>query len=170
MSDATTRRWATGIAIGSLAVLVVTSLLVYWSASRLSEPAYATGQPIDLPASLYQGASHTLVVVARSSCGGCQAAKPFLGELVAGMRRVAGSRVALVVERSDAVEQAFAREIGIAPGEVVPLDVQRFNVRRVPTVLVVDGAGTIRFSHENAPVAAEQAALLAKYREALRRP
>jgi len=43
-------------------------------------------------------------------------------------------------------------------------------VRRVPTVLVVDGAGAIRFSYENAPGGAEQASLLATYREALRRP
>jgi hypothetical protein len=170
MSDAATRRWATGVAIGSVATLVVTAAVLFLAVRRPSDPAYATGQRVDLPVALYSGAARTLIVVSRSTCGGCQTSKPFLSRLVAEMRRVDRARVALVVEHSSEAEQAFATEIGVASAEVVELDVTRFKVRRVPTVLVVDAGGAIRFSHEDAPVPGEQDALLARYRDALRRP
>jgi len=170
MSDATTRRWATGIAIGSVAMLVVTAVVLYLSVGRPSGPPYITGERVDLPVALYDGAPRTLLIVARSACSGCQAAKPFLGQLVTEMRRVAGARVALVVRQSSDAEQAFATELGVSHDEVVALDLTRFKLRRVPTVLVVDAGGAVRFLHEDAPIASEQDALVARYRDALRRP
>jgi len=35
---------------------------------------------------------------------------------------------------------------------------------------VVDAGGAVRFLHEDAPIASEQDALVARYRDALRRP
>jgi thiol-disulfide isomerase/thioredoxin len=169
-SDATLRRWATGIVVGSVATLAVTGLALYVSAGRLSAPAYATNQRVDLPASLYEGAERTLLLVARSSCGGCQAAKPFLTQLVTAARRVPGTRVSLIVPRLSTTENVFASEMGFSPAEVVALDVSRFNLRLVPTILVVDGSGIIRFVHESPPGADQQAGLLTKYEDALKRP
>jgi hypothetical protein len=167
-SDATTRRWATGIAAGSVLLVVTTAVALYIAVGRMSAPAYAAGQQVDLPATLYAGAPRTLLVIARSSCGGCQAAKPWLRDLVDEARRAGPVRVALLVEKPEPAEHAFAREIGVAPEDVVAVELTRFKVRRVPTILLVDGGGAIRFSHEDAPDAPGVAALLATYREALR--
>lgn len=170
MSDANVRRWATGIAMAAVALLVATFVALYVAAGRVGAPVYAVGQRVDLPPSLYDGASRTLLVMVKTSCGDCQAAKPFLGQLVGELKRVDRSRAALVVMQSGEEEHAFAREIGLSPAQVVQLDLSRFSVQAVPTVLVVDGTGAIRFSLENAPSAGEQPALVAQYRDALKVP
>lgn len=151
-------------------MVVVTAFLLYLSVGRKPGPAYTAGDKLDLPSALYDGASRTLLIIARSDCGDCQAAKPLLTQLVRENRRLERSRVALVVRRSTEAEQAFASDIDVSDSEIVALEFADFRVKRVPTVLVVDGAGMIRFAHENAVPASEHEAFLAQYRDALKRP
>ena len=115
-----------------------------------------------------RAALRTLVIIVKSSCTGCQASKPFLARLVTETRGIANSRVALLVAQIELEERAFARDIGLTEQEVHSLDLNSLKVQRVPTMVVVDSRGTIRFAHEDPPTTVDDPRLLAVFREALK--
>ena len=43
--------------------------------------AYAAGEHVDVPADWYSSRPHTLILFGRASCGACDKAKPYLGQL-----------------------------------------------------------------------------------------
>lgn len=152
-SDRKTSRWATGIAMGAVAVLVVTALALVFV--RRSQP-YQVGQLVDLPPALYQSDARTLILFARNSCSACQDAKPFLTELIAAFNKSADGKALLLSEDGIVEERVYAAEIGIAEAQVRTMDLRGLRVRSVPTVLLVNARGTVLFVGEGVPSSTDQ--------------
>lgn len=111
-------------------------------------PAYATGELVDVPPSLYEDSDRTLIVFARSSCRGCQRAKPLLKMAVASFGGQLGwSRVLVATGSNFEADQAYGQEIGLSLSEIVPAPIE-LRLGSVPTLLVVDRDGRIMMSRE----------------------
>jgi hypothetical protein len=165
--EKTAGRWASGIAGGTIAVLVLTAGALFL-AVRGGDP-YPIGGTTDLPEALYRSAPLTLVIVSRSSCGACQDAKPFFATLVSELKRARDSQTLLLTEQPAGEERVFAVDVGIPEDHVRSMDLRGLRVRRVPTLLLVDASGGIRFVKEGAPKAAEQEDWLREFRAAVTR-
>jgi len=145
------RRLTLGVVCGCVALVIATAAAV--ASPRLRDflgfttepaPAYRIGETVDVPARLYEGASYTLVVFARASCGGCQLVKPVLADLVQQIGKTEHMRASFVMpSRSSADEVYYAQTIGLPASSVFPDVLGNFRVRVVPTALLVDDAGTI---------------------------
>ena len=105
------------------------------------EPAYRTGQMIDVPAEWYRSSPYTVVLFARASCGACQQAQPFFKQLVTGLK----GRAAVVLAGSDAEQDddaTFARALGLkAPSIQIAPD--GLKVRATPTLVLINQRGEI---------------------------
>ena len=90
----------------------------------------------------------------------CRSSVPFLARLV---QEAAASGVAVRLVSSAPVspdELAFAQALGLGATELVGVDVRTLRVKQVPTVVLVDRAGDIRYAREGAVPAVEQDELL----------
>lgn len=114
-------------------------------------PAYARGDRIDVPPSIYESSAFTVVLFARSDCGVCQRVKPWLSEMRAAVEARPAVQVVMVAINArldDEVE--FAREIGLGRERVFPLTPQGLKARLTPTLVLVDRQGTVLFSIDGA--------------------
>jgi hypothetical protein len=151
------QRIATAVAAVAAAVVVLSTAL--WLGRPLlvrlgvlaPAVAYAVGDRFDGPATVYARHDRTLVIVATSACGACQAAKPALSTLAEEARR-RGAGVVLVAPAGPG-ERAFARDVGLADS-LVELDVRRLRVTRVPALMLVDRLGTVLLAREGIDVEA----------------
>ena len=147
---------AIAVAAGSVLVVAATLVLLFVQARRAGDasavaPAYAVGDSVDLPRSMYDASPYTLVVFARSSCAGCQNAKPFLSRLTAQVGAAPDVRALLVTGgRDQPAEVSFASEIGLSAGAVAASP-PGIRLHSVPTLLLVDREGTIRYAIEGIP-------------------
>lgn len=153
-------RVAIALAVAGLAVVSATAALVARPDLRarlgLASGAYAVDQVVDLPRSIYDSSSYTLLIFARSTCEVCQRSAGFLSRL-ASQTASAGGAVRLVSSAPVAEgELAFARALGLADGQVAPVDLKTLRVRRVPTIVLVDRQGAIHYAREGAVAASDQ--------------
>ena len=149
-------------------VLSASTVVVVWPrvASALGlqparvavRPAYVPGDRIDVPASWYQRAPRTLVVFARSSCGACQNAQPFLKSLVADVETHGGAVVLAGHRDTPQSDAEFARSLGLtdAAFTVFPAGLR---LKATPTLVLVNRAGTIVHAWEGVGPAEQQAAI-----------
>ena len=152
-------------AVASLVLVTVTAIVLAMPDLRDAlglgpRPAYATRSRIDVPPAVYRTSSYTVVLFARSTCAVCRSSVTFLTKLV---REAAAAGVAVRLLSSAPVapdELAFAQGIGLGPAEVVAVDMRTIRVARVPTIVLVDREGEIRYAREGAIPAAEQDGLL----------
>jgi hypothetical protein len=128
--------------------------------------AYAVGDPIDVPAGWYEGATRTLIVFARASCAACDSAKPFLTELVADASK-AGRAVMAHPPGEDAADRAYARDLGVADADIRVVT-PGLRVRATPTLVLVDARGTILQAWEGVGPAENHPAIAAALAAALR--
>jgi len=166
--DALWGRLATGVTIACALVLAGTLALFFSPALRARlglgapvGPAYVAGDRIDLPAELYGATPATLFIFARSTCSSCQRAQPVLAAAVHALRATPGVAIRLVPTRApDADELGYARAIGLREADVTPVTMAQLRLRVVPTVVLVDREGRIRFSVEGVLSETQEAELV----------
>ena len=154
--DAVLRRVATVVTLACAALVALTVLLLFRPTLRATfgfetaaGPAYRVGDRVDVPPDLYDSSAATVLIFARSTCGACQRATTELAAVVARLRTIASVRITLVAAANRADDElAFARAIGLNGDERTTIAVTGLRLRVVPTVLVVDRAGVIRYSSE----------------------
>jgi hypothetical protein len=153
-------RVAIALAVAGAAIVGATAALVALPDLRasvgLTPAAYSVRQTIDVPRAAYDSDAFTLLIFARSTCEVCQRSSPFLRALAA---EAAQAGVGVRLLSSDPVpqnERMFAGALGLADAQVVPVDLKTLRLRRVPTILLVDRQGAIRYAREGAVPAAEQ--------------
>lgn len=155
--------------------LVVSFLVVAWPRvthalgikPKPPVAAYTAGAPVDVPADWYDARPHTLILFARASCGACDNAKPFLGQLVAFFDRRATLVAAGGPETRDE-DAAFARSLGVQDTNVKTAP--RFlRVRATPTLLLVNQRGEILAAWEGVGPPEKQTAIAAAIDAALGR-
>ena len=157
------------VAGGLVAVLVLTyaafmspTLRAHLGLDALHSPSpYQRGQYVDVPDVLYKDARLTVIVFARSSCPGCQAAKPFLTRL-AHVTKTSGDYRMVLLTPTPIVDQErqFAADIGIASDALVSAARLSLRVRAVPTIVVSDSRGRVVYALEGIPNEEQQSAVL----------
>jgi len=151
MEPATSMSWTAVMrrAIQCVADLAVIALCVLVGVRALGSTrspdasVYAAGERLEgLPADALQGQS-AIVLAVSSACSLCTESMPFYRRLLAA--RPAGSPVRVVAWTYDAVEQgeAYLHGHGVHPDRVVAIDRGRARLRGTPTVLLVDGRGSV---------------------------
>lgn len=152
--------WALLCTVTVAALLVPT---VHAAALRYFSPAYRVGQAMDMHPELYKTSRYTFVIFARSSCMACQLAIPTLADVIHQMPKDVHS-VLFYPSAAHHDERAFAEQIGLGSSEIFGLsDAPR--VVSIPTVLLVDGAGRIRYTASGAFSPADAASMLASIRQ-----
>ena len=152
------RRLTLGVVCGCVAVVLTTAAAVasprlreFLGFTRESAAPYRVGDTVDVPANMYEGASHTLIVFARASCGACELAKPVFADLVQQIRHTEDMRVSFVMtSRSPGEGAHYVRSIGLSESSLFLEAPENFKVRVVPTAVFVDHAGTILAVSEGA--------------------
>lgn len=115
--------------------------------------AYKIGERVDLPPAQIVPAKFTVIVFARSTCGACQASKPTLAKVV----DLAKDRPHVAVELLAVAglaqsELLLADTLGIPRTNVRAYDkIESIKLKVVPTVMVVNEAGTILYAYQGAP-------------------
>jgi hypothetical protein len=167
-ADLLLRRAATAVTIGcvmvvagSALVMAVPALRDRWGQSPPGNAGYRVGERIDLPATIHQSFPLTLLLFTRAGCGACQAATPAFASLVAGLRDRPSIRTLMIVrEGSEPEEREYLRAIGLDEDRLVGVDFRNLRLRRVPTIVLVDRDGKVRYSLEGAPTALKQEELI----------
>lgn len=124
-------------------------------------PAYSAGDPVDVPAGIYGAAPLTLLLFTRSDCRACQAGKPALSGLIGMLHDRTTVRVVMIVNQgTEAAERQYLHEIGLDEGGLAGVDFSALRVQRVPTMVLVDRQGNVRYYLEGPPSALDHAELL----------
>jgi hypothetical protein len=153
--DAKLANAATALAFVCLVVLAATTLPLLvpsmrtWISFGRSSAGYRVGDRIEIAGSPYRRASRTVLIFSRSSCGACQSSKRLFTSLVSDLS--AASNVAAVLVTPDSLveeETRFAHDVGIPADRVLRTDLNNFNLRMVPTLVVVDSEGRVLKVHE----------------------
>lgn len=105
---------------------------------------YVVGGRVDVPDELFASAPGTLLLFLQSSCASCVKHEAGLKHLVAALSG-APVRLVMVTGRGRLDDEyGFAARLGLAPSQVVPLELRRLRLRHVPMLVLVDRAGTVR--------------------------
>jgi len=158
-SDKLVRRLATGATIVCVALVAVTVLALASPSVRTrlgfrsGRPAsYLTGQQVDLPAPVWETSPVTLLIFARSTCSACQRAQSAFTTLVARLAAMPEARVLVVANSRGAHDEAgYARNLGLDDGHLVTVDYGGLRLGVVPTLILVDRRGVVRFASEGVP-------------------
>jgi hypothetical protein len=171
MSNADTliRRAATTASLVLVAVVVATTLQIFWPrlagaggfapAAAAPEPAYRTGDTIDAPAEWFAGSPRTLILFAQASCGACQNAAPYLRGLIAGLdgrARVVMAGPGLQRE----YDRQYGRDLGLSD-DAIQVMPRGTRARVTPTLVVVNQRGEVLASWEGIGPGEHHAALTA---------
>ena len=166
-------------ASASLALMLVATL-VYIAWPRVADalgannappppnpPIYAAGETIDVPASWYNSAPHTLILFARKSCAACERAHPFLKTLV---RSVQGKAAVVMGHPTGALadDREYAKSLGIAASATFEAPAGLLKVRSTPTLVLVDRQGRVLNSWEGVGRTEKQAEITEAIAAALR--
>jgi hypothetical protein len=166
--DLVLRRAATTVTIACVSVVAVSALVIAvpalrqrWGAEASTRPAYVVGDQIDLPARIHDASPLTLLIFSRAGCGACQTAKPALTSLIAKLHDHPAVRALMIVrEGSEPAEREYLHEIGLDDSRLVAVDFTSLRLVRVPTLVLVDRGGAVRYSLEGVTTAVEQEALI----------
>jgi len=119
------------------------------------------GERIDLPATIHESFPLTLLLFTRAGCGACQTAQPAFASLVGGLRDRSSIRTLMIVrEGTEPEEREYLRAIGLDEDRLIGVDFRNLRLRRVPTMVLVDRHGEVRYSLEGVPTALNQEELL----------
>lgn len=161
------RRLAYGLLILSLGVLAGTSAIAFSPSLRARAglggtpvPGYAIGDAIDLPAQYFNAAPQTLVLFVSGTCGATVRSASLLGG-IADHLKATSTRVVIFSPADRAADQALlARRMGLDRAAFIPVDLTQYRVRIVPTAVLVDQRGRVRYVQEGAVGLSEQQAIL----------
>jgi hypothetical protein len=164
--EASAGKFATVVIALCVATVVGTASLLLVPGARnwfAGQRRYSIGDRVDLPDTLSDRGSISLVVFSRHDCGACLEARPALADLVRAVRADSSVRIRLVTGATHADENVqFARVIGVRPDELITVDWDLVRVDRVPLVLVVDRGGVVQYVQQGAPTVADVAAAIKK--------
>ena len=119
--------------------------------------SYAVGDRIDVPASVYDAAPVTILLFARSTCGVCQRAAPTFAAMFGSARANPRSSIRLISNgASHEDEVSYAHRVGLGEADMRAVDVTPLRLRLVPTLVLLDRQGTVRYASEGVPTAAQQ--------------
>ena len=162
MNDAIGRT-ALAVAIGCIALVVVTVGVLAMPAARSrlglapsKTPAYTVGGRIDVPASVYEATPLTVVIFARDTCAACQRSQVLFAKATADLAAEPSVHVVMMTtapNRSGDLD--YARAIGLDEHRLIPLDATHLRLKLVPTLVLVDRYGEVRYSHEGVPSPAD---------------
>jgi hypothetical protein len=159
--------FSVAIAVVCATVVTVTAVALAMPSVRRSlgpapasrPPSYRVGQSVDLPAEVYERAPNTVAIFFRSDCGACERLKPFLTRLAA--RQQTTLQVVAVTGVANPTDSlAFARQIGLDRPQLITMDMNGLRVSRVPTVVLIDRAGSVHAAIEGLPTLEEEEDLL----------
>jgi thiol-disulfide isomerase/thioredoxin len=127
--------------------------------------SYTVGERVDVPASVYESSRVTLLIFARSTCSACQSAKPAFAAIAMQVDAIPEAGVRVVTSSSGGRdERAYARDLGLTDTQFVTISFDGLRLKVVPTVILVDQRGVVRFTSEGVPSAAQRDELLAAAR------
>jgi len=166
--DLLMRRAATAVTIGCVTVVAGSALLMAvpalrdrWGKTPPANAGYRVGERIDLPATIHESFPLTLLLFTRAGCGACQTAQPAFASLVGGLRDRSSIRTLMIVrEGTEPEEREYLRAIGLDEDRLIGVDFRNLRLRRVPTMVLVDRHGEVRYSLEGVPTALNQEELL----------
>jgi hypothetical protein len=168
VKDLLIRRAATAVTIicvavvgGSVLLLAVPEWRRALGMAAPEGPAYAVSGRIDVPTAVYDSAPLTLLLFTRTGCGACQTAKPALISLISALRGREDVRVMMLVsEGTEAEERPYLHELGLGDDRLAGVNFAALRVQHVPTTVLVDRRGEVRYSLEGAPSVLDQGELL----------
>jgi hypothetical protein len=142
------------VAMGCVAVVAVTVVALAQPAVRAQLgfgptriTSYGIGQQIDLPDSSYSTAPRTLVLFARSNCPACRQAAPFFKTLASALASRGGLQMRVVMDAASEADRtealAYVTALGLDRTGLVTVDLASTRIKRVPTLVLVDGTGTV---------------------------
>jgi hypothetical protein len=150
-NDSLLERVVVGLALGAVAVVVVTATALFSPAVRRTVglgagagPAYVAGDLVDVPPGLYNSRALTVLIFARSDCDACQRAAPAFAGLISRVHSIPGVGVILVVSvKEEDAGRGYAAQIGLQMSDVAKVDLGRLRLVEVPTVVLVDRQGHV---------------------------
>jgi hypothetical protein len=149
------------VVVGSLLLLAMPKWRRALGLATAGGPAYVIGDRIDVPAAFYNSSPLTLLLFTRAECAACQSAKPALVSLIVALRQHDDVRVTMVVsEGTEPAERGYLRELGLADDRLAAAKFTTLRLEHVPTMVLVDRRGDVRYSLEGAPSVVDQAELL----------
>lgn len=159
-------RIATIVTLACVAVVAVTAIALAkpgvrsWLGLQTGrQPAYKVGDRIDVPSTLYRQTPYTLLLFIRSNCGACQSAKPGMAELVARLKNMSVPTVVIASGTHADDESAYARDLGLGASQLVALDLSTLHLQVVPTLVLVNEKGEVKYAKEGVPSDADRQAL-----------
>jgi hypothetical protein len=161
-------RWvALGLLASSLGVLLGTVLIGLSPSVRgrlgwggRTSTSYAVGETIDVPPEYFSTAPQTLVLFVSGTCGATLRSASMLGGVAARLKD-SQTRVVIFSPAERQADQALlARRMGVDRAALVPMDLTHYRVRIVPSAVLVDQQGRVRFAQEGALGLVEQQAIL----------
>lgn len=162
--DVLVRRLATSVTLFCVALVACTLVVAAFPGLRarlglvvIETPSYAVGDQIDVPASMYDVRPLTVLLFARSTCGTCESAAPTFSAMLAPVHLNQQGAIRLISTGANQVDElAYARRIGLDDADMQTLDVKGLRLRLVPTLLVVDRRGVVRYASEGVPPPVQQ--------------
>ena len=161
MEVSTDRRIRHVVMLTAIVLVAVTCFRVANAAGVFGLPAskkgYKVGETVDFSEQLVIPAKSTVIVVARSTCSACQAAKPQMKKIAEMVTRRPGTRIEmLAVLGLQEDEVKMADEIGVGRENMRGfIGHSETKLRAVPTIIVVDSSRKILYVHEGKPDAPE---------------
>jgi hypothetical protein len=146
-------RTALALAIGSVGLVILTAAALAspkvreaFGFAAPTTTGYAIGDRLDgVPPELLSGRG-TLLLFARRNCSACQSSKGPLTTLIVALRKEGIDTVVVAGLRDAAGDADYAGEVGVAPARVLARDPKSFQVKLVPSLVLVDRDGTVRYS------------------------
>jgi len=165
--DLLIRRAATTATLVCLTLVVVTAaalakpeLRAWLGLESNRAPSYGIGTHVDVPSALYQHTPLTLLLFVRSDCPACQAAKDPAARVAARLRRGAIPTWVIAGGQQPEGESEYVRALALDANQLVTLDLMKLRVRVVPTFVLVNSRGEVKYTKEGAPSATDEEALI----------
>jgi thiol-disulfide isomerase/thioredoxin len=144
--------------LSTIALVLLTAFIILeangaFRGHEKAADAYKIGEKVDLPPAQIVSAASTVIVFARSTCGACQASRPTLAKVVdlAKNRPHVAAELLAVAGLAES-EFLLADTLGIPRENVRTFDrIESMKLKFVPSVLVVNDAGSILYAYQGAP-------------------
>ena len=144
----------------TLAALAFPALRARLGLNPATPPGYKVGDRIDLPSDLYNASSLTLFVFVRGNCPSCERSRPMFKD-IADQVRGTSARMVIVVSRVRAEHDSeYASAVGLPPSAVAAVDFDTIQLRAVPTMVLVNRSGAVRYALQGAPTDGQRDELL----------
>jgi thioredoxin-related protein len=126
---------------------------------RARGTGYAVGQRVDLVPPGSESRRHTLLIFARHDCGACQQSKSAFADLVRDLREQGVDTVIVTNQHQRPSQVAYGQELGVREERVLSLDLSTLKVQLVPSIVLVDRAGTVVYARAGALAHDDRAAV-----------